>query len=83
MIWSFCWQFWLIIISVANLLKLDFDCFNSAALSWVDDVTNGMLSFVSAFTNAAATGASKMTRFADQVRIRLVSQSFNVISKVF
>ena len=42
-----------------------------------------MLNFVSAFTNAAATGASKMIRFADQVRIRLVSQLFNVISKVF
>ena len=37
------------------LLKRDFNCWNDFALSWVDKVTTGTLSFVSVIANLPAS----------------------------
>ena len=68
-----------------NLLKPDFNCFNSFTLSWVDKVTTGTLSFVSVTINvgscSAAVPATKH-QFLYQVNIRLISELCNGISSV-
>ena len=67
------------------LLKLDFNYFNSFALSRVDNVTTGTSSFLSVIVNVdilMAIGASIVKQFADQVRIRLIPQLINGISRV-
>ena len=67
------------------LLKLDFNCFNSFALSWVDNVTTRTSSFLSVIVNVdirMAIGASIVKQFEDQGRIRLIPQLINGISRV-
>ena len=67
------------------LLKPDFNCSNTFALSWVDKVTTTTWIFVSVIENVApwfATSVETITQFADQVKIRLISQLVKGISRV-
>ena len=52
------------------------NCCNSFPLSSVDKVTTGTQSFVSLIGNVAAwfSATPDITKFADQVRMRLISQ---------
>ena len=77
--------FWFISVPVNCSLKRDFNCSSSFALSWVDKVTTGIYSFVSVIVNVAswlAIGLSILKHLLDQVRIRLISQLINDISRV-
>ena len=55
---------------------------NSFAFSCVDRITEGTSRIVSAIAKVVALSASEMTQFADQVRIRLISQLISGISRV-
>ena len=59
--------------------------FSSFALSWVDKVTTGTLSFVLVIVNVGSWLAIRLSiikHVADQVKIRLISQLINGISNV-
>ena len=62
-----CYFFQLIV-----LLKPDFDCWSSFALSRVDKVTTQ--GFVSVIANVVAFASLDTTHLLDQVEIRLISQ---------
>ena len=54
-------------------------------MSWVDKVTTGKWSFVSITVNVApsfAAAVKTITQFADQVRIRLISQVIKRILRI-
>ena len=58
---------------------------SSFALSWVDKVTTGTLSFVLVIVNVGSWLAIRLSiikHVADQVKIRLISQLINGISNV-
>ena len=77
---DFEWYFFQLIVR----FNPDFNCCNSFAISSVDKVTTGTWSFVSVIANFAAwfAAALDVTQFADQVRMRLISQLINGISRV-
>ena len=54
---------------VLLILSPDFNCC-SFALSWVNKVTDGMYSFVSAILNSPVPAESAITHFADEVNMR-------------
>lgn len=62
-------------------LNPDFSYRDSFLLSWVDKDTTGTKRFVSVIVKIVAQIASQMTQFADQVKIRQISQLFHGISK--
>ena len=65
------------------LLKPDFKCSNSFALSWVDKVTTGTQSLLYiVYCSLRAIGLSITKYLLDQVRIRLISQLINCILRV-
>ena len=68
--------FWL--ISIQNNYTFESWFF---ALSWVDKVTTETESFVSVIANVVScfAGALDITKFADQVKMRLISQLINDI----
>ena len=62
------------------LLKPDFNCFSSFALSWVDKVTASTSSILSAIANVGTwllIWFAIVKQFANQVRIKLISQLIN------
>ena len=66
-------------------LKTWINYVNSFALSWVSKVTNRTSSFISVIANAGTESTTVpviIKQFPDQVRIRLISQSINGISRV-
>ena len=65
-------------------LNPDFNCCNSLALSWVHKVTTGTQSFASVITNVVflLLASLNVTKFGDQVGMRLISQLINAISRV-
>ena len=66
--------------------KPDFNCCNSFALSWVDNITTGTLCFVSVIANIAAFASLNKTHLLDQVKMRLISQlikAFQEFSKIY
>ena len=67
------------------LLKPDFSWWNSFALSWVNKVETGIESFVSVIVNVGTWPSIALfiiKYFADKVRIRLLLQLSNGISRV-
>ena len=74
---------WYLFQLIANL-NHDFNCCNSFALSSVDKVTNGTENFVSVIDDVAVwfAAALDITQFPDLVRMRLISQLINSISRV-
>ena len=76
---KFCWYFCLIFIQV--ILKPDFNCCNSFALSWVDKVTTGTESFVSVILNFVSPFVEEITQSSDQFKMRLISQLINGVSR--
>ena len=62
----------------------DFNCCNIIALSSVDKITTGTFYLVSVIENVVAwlTAALDITQFSGQVRMRLISELINDISRV-
>ena len=59
-------EFWLILVPVKIMrLNLNFNCFSSFVLTWVDKVTTGTYVFVSVI----AIVVSQMTQYSNQVKI--------------
>ena len=75
---NFVWYLFQLIV----LLKPDFNCCNSFALSWIDKVIAGKDSFACAILNFAIPVAEEITQSSDQVKMRLISQLINGISRV-
>ena len=65
------------------LLNPDSNCCNSFELSWVDKVTTGTRSLVPIIANVVFRFATALdtTHFVDHVRMNLISQLINCISK--
>ena len=63
------------------LLNPDSNCCNSFELSWVDKVTTGTRSLVPINVVFRFATALDTTHFVDHVRINLISQLINCISK--
>ena len=65
-------------------LNLDFNCCNNFALSSIDKVTTGTKRFCISYCKFVAwfSAALDITQFAGQVRMRLISQLINGISRV-
>ena len=59
------------------LLKPDFNCRSNFALSCVNKVTTGTLSFVSVILNFPAPVELVITQSLDHIKIRLTSQLIN------
>ena len=82
---SFYSYFWLIFIisncSFKTVLNRKTMQFNSFA-SWINKVTTGTKSFVLVIVNFIAPVAEEITQYADQVRMRLISQLTKSISRV-
>ena len=70
--------------SVANVLMPNFNCCNTFLSSWVDKVTTGTYSFILVIANAVVwfAAALDITQLLDKVRLRLMSQLINGISRV-
>ena len=60
----------------------DFNCYRNFVLSWVDKVTTETWSFVPVIAKAVTLSPLEITQFADQVRIRLISQLIKGILRV-
>ena len=58
-----------------------FNCCSNCALSWVDKFTTGTQRFVSLVVKAVTLLPSQITQFANQVRVRLISQLIKGISR--
>ena len=56
------------------LLKPDFNCSSSFALSWVDKVMIGTQSFVSVIANFVSPVAEEIIHYSDQVKMGLILQ---------
>ena len=79
------YYFWFIFIPVNHSFKPDFNCSSSFILPWVDKVTIWTWSFVSVIVNSGSwvsIGLPIIKHLLDQVRIRLISQLVNGISRV-
>ena len=63
------------------VLKPDFNCWSNFALSWVDKVTTETKSFASALANLTAPVELVITQIDEQVKMRLISQLVNSISR--
>ena len=63
-------------------LSSNFNCCSNVVLSWVDKLTTRTKSFVSIIAKFVALLPSEFTQFSDQVRIILMSQLINCISRV-
>ena len=55
------------------LLKQDFNCWSNFALSWIDNVTTGTSSFVSAIENIPAPVELVTTQADSPIKMRLAS----------
>ena len=75
--------FWLIFVPIIFFFKPDFNCCNSFALSWVDDITTGTLCFVSVIANIAAFASLNKIHLLDQVKMRLISQLVKAFQEFF
>ena len=65
--------FWLILVPVKTVrLNLNFNCFSSFVLAWVDKVTTGTYVFVSFNKIVVSVCVSQMTQFSNQVKIILI-----------
>ena len=65
-----CWYLFQLIV----LLKPDFNCFYSFALSWVVKVTVGTKSFACVILNFVAPVPGEITQSPEQDKMRLISQ---------
>ena len=63
-------------------LNYDFNRCSNFVLSWVDKITTGIQIFVSAILNFVAQVTEEITQFSDQLKVTLISQLTNGISRV-
>ena len=68
----------------AKVVIPNFNCCNTFLSSWVDKVTTGTYSFILVIANAVVwfAAALDITQLLDKVRLRLISQLINGISRV-
>ena len=78
LLFTFDWYLLRLIV----LLKPDYNCCNSFALSWVGKITTRTRSVVSVIANFSTPAESVITQVDEQVRMRLVSQLIKGISRV-
>ena len=77
-----CFYVWLIFVPVNCSFKPDFNCWNNFALSCVDKVTTGTLSFVSVISDFPYPVELVITQSLDHVNSRFNLQLTNGISRV-
>ena len=78
LLFTFDWYLLRLIV----LLKPDYNCCNSFALSWVGKITTRTRIVVSVIANFSTPAESVITQVDEQVRMRLVSQLIKGISRV-
>ena len=76
---TFDWYLFQLIV----VLKPDFSCCNSFALSWVDRVTTRIYSFESPIASVSVPDDLVTKQLTDQVKMRLMSQLIKGTSEVY